>query len=60
MTRKGSRKDSRQTMIAIAGAQIVAGGGSAPSAVYPHPSLRTTTDARCESKRMGARDVQEA
>jgi hypothetical protein len=44
MTRKGSRKDSRQIMIAIAGPQIVAGAASAPPALHLHPMWRTITD----------------
>jgi hypothetical protein len=54
------RNDSQQISMTIAGPQIIAGAASVPSAPHPHPLLRTTTDARCESKRMGAHDVQEA
>jgi hypothetical protein len=53
------RNDTLQILMTIAGPQIVAGGASAPSALHPPSSSRTTTDARCESKRMGAHDVQE-
>jgi hypothetical protein len=31
-------------VIAIAGLEIVAGGASAPSALNPHPTPRTTAD----------------
>jgi hypothetical protein len=31
-------------MMAIAGPQIIAGGVSAPSALQPHPTPRTTAD----------------
>ena len=31
-------------MMAIAGSQIVAGGASAPSALQPRPTQRTTAD----------------
>src|SRR6266480_2135476 len=51
-------KERRQIVKAIAGPQIVAGGVSAPLALDPHRSARTTTDGFPSFQSGEARHVQ--